>query len=151
MNVQDRIRGGQVFHDGAVVTAQLAELQNAALASPQFTNGGESTISNVYEVTIQARYNTSTGDDANLSAKAVYGYHLESTAGALSGGVTGSSAGANGLVMPDSTTVFNRGKIVTNDSGVAVLRLTSTGTSTARLFIHLPSGVVVAGSTVVFT
>lgn len=157
MNVQDRVRGGSVFHDGKAVSGQLARLQDAALASPSFTNNGETTTgSNIYDISVQARHVTSTsstGSPADLSARAVFGYHLESTAGDVSGQgvVTGSSAGANGIVFPDSTTVFNRGKIITDSNGLARIRLTSTGTTSVVLHIHLPSGLVVTGSTVVFT
>ena len=160
MGITDRFRG-QVSFGTAIPSRQLANLENVMMAPPVFTNNGETTVANVYELQVQfykSRWNNDTGDGeaetGDLVSSQVFGHYFfvrPNFQTQLSTSITGSSAGSNSIVMPDSTLNYAIGSFVSSTNGILRLRVTSTELSTAQLRVVLPSGLVVLGSTLAFT
>jgi len=177
-NTEDRHRGGQVFEQATIknlaltdtlagvstginITAFASEINKlnlSPLGDPTFAavtvdTGGDC---NIYDVPITLNVATA-NDSANTTQRASVWYHIEDTAGLLLAGsaafLSGSSGGRNGAVnvFPSSTANYSHGRIVATSTGGATMRITSTGDSTGRLFITLANGLVVAGSTIIFT
>lgn len=139
MGIVDRFRGGFVVGD-------IPQNQN-----PTIVNAGNSSHDPVRQVT---RIN-------GLGARQTVFWHLETTGSALLavGTVTNASAAetsgntAVGLVIADSTLSYVTGRAISSSTGGITMALaTSTGDgTTARMFLTLPNGKVVAGSTVDFS
>lgn len=128
--VEQRTRGESVF--GKVT------FQGMTVTTPPTTTGG--TV-----------YNTAINLTNPITEQSMIFWHLDDTAGVLATGITGASGDGNSRVFPDSTTDFNRGRIITSSTGGAGIALTSTGTSTAVLKLVLMNGIHITGSTTVFT
>ena len=143
MGVENRFRGQNTF-DNAVIGG-VAQSQ-----TPTITNAGNSSVEGrkVTVITI-----------ATVGQTHALHYHLEDTASALLTALTVTAAGAAhtsgntavGRVFPDSIASYSSGWAITSSTGTVTLALTSTGTSTARMFLTLPNGLVISGSTIAFT
>ncbi len=176
-NIVDRHRGGVVHAalitkrilmadtDAGTSTAieltalvtELNKFREAPLAIAE--TGAQTSADPVY--TAPGELRTATLNDSGLqTARGTVDFWLEDTAGALidprgSGFALGTATGgaANVLVLMNSTDVLNTiayGKVISNSTGNIAIAFSSTGTSTARLFYRLPSGLTVAGSTLIF-
>ena len=161
--MQDRFRGQMAY--GAVSSKQLDHLSSSPMATPTIGAVTElSTGANVnrfFTVITMNREAFGDTDGAVLATRATLLYHLEDTAGDLIDGAAvtaadnGNTSGVTlGTVLPSSTAGgFHHGTIICSSTGEVSLSLaTSSGDgSTFRMFLTLPSGLVVAGSTLVFT
>lgn len=127
---QDRTRGESVF--GKVT------FQTMTVTTPPTTTGGTA-------------YTTVINMNHPVTEQTMFFWHLESTAGVLATGITGASGVSGVTVIPDSTVDYNCGRVITGSTGLASMVFSSTGTSTAVLKLVLMNGVVVTGSTTIFT
>ena len=150
--VTRRFRGAMVF-PGGVTSQELDKLDGSPLAiSPSAASTQQST-SGLFNAPASLRQ-ASANDSANIAARGVVSWWLEDTAAALLASliVVGSTGGAAGVVvLPSSTLSYNSGTVISNSTGNISIAFTSTGTSTARVFYALPTGLVVAGSTIDFS
>lgn len=161
--MQDRFRGQMGY--GAVISKQLDHLSSSPLATPTFgavtelsTGGGANRFFSVITMNREGFGDT---DGVALARRGLLHYHFEDTAGALVDGATitvadnGNTSGISlGVVIPSSTAgIFHHGTIVCSSTGEVSLSVaTSSGDgSTLRMFVTLPNGLVVSGSTYVFS
>jgi len=128
--VTNRERGENVFGK--------ATWQSVTVTTPPTTTGGTA-------------YTTAITLNKPNTEQSMIFWHLDDTAGVLATGITGASGVAGSRVLLDSTTDFNVGRIISGSSGTAGIVFSSTGTSTAVLTLVLMNGVVIAGSTTIFT
>lgn len=73
------------------------------------------------------------------------------SAGVLHTGLTGASGDSGTTVVPNSTTNYASGTVLSTTTGYAGIILTSTGTSTARLIVGTASGQITTGTPFAFT
>jgi len=146
MPVEDRHEGNQVF--------ARAEIRNLAVTIPTI---GTVTVS-AQEYTVPITMSSGGGNLNDSSGTFMVWYHLDDTAGVLATEITGASGAAAGIrVFPDVGTSgvtaqpFATGRVLSNSTGDLGMVITSTGTSTARLFLTLMNGSLVTGSTLIFT
>ena len=161
--MQDRFRGQMGY--GAVISKQLDHLSSSPMATPTFgavtelsTGGGANRFFSVIAMNREGFGDT---DGVVLAARAILHYHFEDTAGDLVDGATltvadnGNTSGVTlGTVMPSSTAGgFHHGMVICSSTGEVSLSVaTSSGDgSTLRMFVTLTNGLVVSGSTYVFS
>ena len=158
-NIVDRHRGG-VVHEALTVDRLFISDTANVVAAPLSINSGAGALSGTTDLyNAPGDLRPTSNDTLNMSVRGMAYWWLEDTAGALldatAGGVsiTGSSAiSANTLVLHNSTVGPHvSGVVISNSTGDVGIVFTSTGTSTARLFYALPTGLLIAGSTLIFT
>ena len=168
MGIMDRFRGKIVIESGiygSVPQNQIEALSSSPMATPTIVNNGNSSedaagglIGQVTTITFNRNQSDDTGTVA-IARRSTIVWHLEDTAGALfttatsafSANTSGNTAA--GLVTVDSTLSYISGRVLCDTAGSATINIgTTTGNgSTARMFLTLPNGEIVSGSTLVFT
>jgi len=164
MGLMDRVRG-KVKFDSVILNGvpqnQIDSLSSSPLALPTTVFEGEDSGDPVRAFVTTITFNRNQTDDTGIEVianRSTIIWHLEDTAGALftsaslafSGHTSGNTA--VGLVTVDSTLSYISGRVLCSSTGVAHIAIgTSSGdASTARMFLTLPNGAVVAGSTLLF-
>ncbi len=165
MVVENRFRVKTVIesgiYGGAVSQTQLDSLSSSPTSLTIANNGSDSNDPVRRFVTTITCLRSQTDDTgtATIANRSTLLWHLEDTAGALFTSATlvvnGHTSGntAVGLVLIDSTLSFISGKVLCSATGEVHIAIgTSSGdVSTARMFLTLPNGEIVSGSTLVFT
>lgn len=168
MGIENRWRGKTVIESGiygSVPQSQIEALSSSPMATPTIVNNGNSSedaagglIGQVTTITFNRNQSDDTGTVA-IARRSTISWHLEDTASALFTAATAVSNAATsgntaaGIVILDSTLSFFSGKVICDTAGSATIRVSTTtgGTETSRMFLTLPNGEIVSGSTLAFS
>ncbi len=155
MGIVERFRGGMAY--GSVDHNELNKIDAVPFAIAVSAVSSQLEDSQGVFNAIAVLRQPSANDSAAVVVRGMVNWWLEDTAGVLFADTTMSaSAGAAGVTFfPTSTALangYNQGRVLSSTAGnINIAFTTTTGNaSTCRMFYALPTGLIVAGSTLVF-